>query len=108
MSYLCPTYTKYFRLASLVYTSILLHGLNTNASLLSLKEAGNTVNFHANEVFIFIFVAMRECYNICGERFINLNYFTLGIICRNKLEEKKNQFDIYLNFVILKVKSNLK
>lgn len=60
MFYLCPTYTKYFRLASLVYTSILLHGLNTNASLLSLKETGNTVNFHANEVFVFIFVAMRD------------------------------------------------
>lgn len=60
MFYLCPTYTKYFRLPSLVYTSILLHGLNTNASLLSLKETGNTVNFHANEVFVFIFVAMRD------------------------------------------------
>ena len=60
MFYLCPTYTKYFRLASLVYTSILLYGLNTNASLLSLKETGNTVNFHANEVFVFIFVAMRD------------------------------------------------
>lgn len=62
MFYLCPTYTKYFRLASLVYTSILLHGLNTNASLLSLKETGNTVNFHAS--FRIYFCGYEGCGNV--------------------------------------------